>query len=161
MEGGPKNIINVPESVFKEGKVEKAIHMEVVGSLDFSFCKVPYDLDGDLRDIYDEDGKEKEGIENMEEIDIASIPSPKGLSLNVSGMNNVNSDTGGVFLHFLGGGVGQRYILLKNKRKELEALRSNANRVTDEFRRKFLEVFIKNADLAIEKYGDNAAILLF
>lgn len=153
-------IIKVPDSVWKDGQLEKDTNYEAFGSLDFSFLKVPYDFDGDAGDLYDDEGAEKEGIENMEPIDIDMVPSPLGLSLNGQGVGNVDGETGGAFLRFLGGGDGQRYILLDRHKQELEDLRKSLPRIQDEFRKKFVEVLIRNADAALEKYGNKAALFI-
>ncbi|TAL49762.1 hypothetical protein EPN81_04860 [Patescibacteria group bacterium] len=155
-----ENIIHVPDSKWGQGKPEREVSHEVYGSLDFSFKKVPYDLDGLGDDIYDDEGNNRSGVEDIEEVDLGSISSSLGLSLNVRGVENVNNETEGAFLRFLDGGLGQRYILLRKRKPELEKLKMYIPKIHDNFRRNFLEVFVRNAEYAIEKHGDGAALFI-
>ncbi len=154
-------VIKVPDSQWnKENREHQYNTYEVMGSLDFSLGSTPYDFEGELNDLYTDEDTYKEGVEDMEEVNIESIPSPLGLQLNTTGVEGINDETNGMFLEFLKGGVGGRYILLSNRQQELELLRKYIPRMSTEFRQKFLEVFIENIDTALDKYGKRAILMI-
>lgn len=136
-------------------------------SMEFMFAVVPFERDGYLHELHNEvpnlgDFTEhlKEGAQVLKTEGEESIPSPLGLSLNINGVDNVNHETEGAFLELTDGDENQRYILLARRREALDRLRATISTMGTEFRRKFLEVFVRNADTALERYGNRAAIII-
>ncbi|MDO8622080.1 MAG: hypothetical protein Q7R80_02520 [bacterium] len=136
--------------------------------MDFMFAVVPFGHDGQMDELHGEvpnlgDFTEhlKDGVLVLKTKDEDEIPSPLGLSINITGIENVNQETGGAFLQLTNGTLNQRYVLLAPRREALDRLRAAIPAMGSEFRRKFLEVFVRNADAALERYGNNAAILIF
>ena len=159
-------LINIPEERWgaKRSSSEDMENKEykIINSLNFGFLRVPFDVDGVIDELYDVKNKriKKSGVENMKEIEVDSIPGHYGMHLNSSDVSEINNETNGALLRFIKGGEGGRYILLAGRENDLEKLRSYITKVSNEFNHKFLEVFVKNADLAIEKYGEQAALII-
>lgn len=136
-------------------------------SMEFMFAVIPFERDGRLEELHNEvpefgDFAEhlKDGVRVLETEDEKAIPSPLGLSLNWSSIDSINRETGEVFLEFTVGDMNGRYILLGSRREALDRLRAAVSKMGTEFRRKFLEVFVRNADAALERYGNRAAIII-
>jgi len=136
-------------------------------SMEFMFAVVPFGRDGYLSELHDEvpnlgDFTEylKDGVHHIETEGEESIPSPLGLSLNIVGIENVNRETEGAFLELTDGTLNQRYVLLASRRETLDRLRDAIPNMGNEFRRKFLEVFVRNCDAVLDKYGDSAALVI-
>jgi hypothetical protein len=80
--------------------------------------------------------------------------------LNVDGVDNVDRESTGAFLDLLDSDENYRYVLLAHRREALERLRAAIPNMGTEFRRKFLEVLVHNADAALEQHGNRAAIII-
>ncbi|HEU0050674.1 MAG TPA: hypothetical protein VFQ60_01305 [Patescibacteria group bacterium] len=121
---------------------------------EFGFAVVPFERDGYIHELISVKylALKTEGEK--------SIPSPYGLSLNTNGIRNVNCGTKGAFLELVAGD-GERFILLARRQTLLDRLRVSIPKLRTGFRRKFLEVFVRNADAAIKQYGDKAALLIY
>lgn len=134
--------------------------------MEFQFAAVPFEHDGGMEDIYEshpergEFARPKEGVQEIPTIGEESIPSSLGLSLNINGIQNVNNETGGAFFELTDGDFNQRYVLLAPRRKALERIRAAIPKMSTEFRRKFTEVLVQNAESALEQYGNKAALII-
>jgi hypothetical protein len=135
--------------------------------MEFMFAVVPFGRDGYLHELHGEvpnlgdfTKHLRDGVQVLKTEGEESIPSPLGLSLNINGVDNVNRETEGAFLELTDGYENQRYILLAQRRDVLDRLRVAIAKMGTEFRCKFLEVFVRNADAALEQYDDRAAIII-
>lgn len=133
-------------------------------TMEFMFAVVPFEQDGYLHELHHEvpnlgDFTEylKEGVRVLQ----ITKEDDNQLALNIRGIDNTNLETGGAFLELTGGSENQRYILLAQKRNALERLRAAIPQMGTEYRRKFLEVFVRNADAALEQGGEGAALIIF
>lgn len=138
-------------------------------SMDFEFAVVPFEKDGPLDELYNynevsEGGDFTEHLKPMVVIlktqDEELIPSPLGLSLNITGIENVNMETEGTFLELTDGDLNNRYVLLALRWQALNQLRVFIPTMGTEFRRKFLEVFVQNANAVLKAYGNKAALII-
>ena len=156
-------LINIPEERWgaKRSSLENKEY-EVVGSLNFGFSGVPFDVDGVIDELYDVNDRriKKPGVEDMKGVEMESIPGHRGLLLVQSDVCEINDETNGALLRFIKGGEGGRYLLFAGRENDLEKLRSYIPKMRNEFNHKFLEVFVKNIDKAIQKYGERAALII-
>lgn len=137
-------------------------------SMGFSFAVVPFTSDGDLVDLDtgvpeygDMADYLKEGVVMLETMNEDRVHRPLGLSLNIAGVTNVDTDTDGAFLEVTGGDSNQRYVLLEPRRESLERLRASIPNMGTDFRRRFVEVFVENAERVLKQHGKKAALLIF
>ena len=156
-------VINVPEERWGKPRLPENKEYEVLYPLDFRFSQVPFDVDGEITELFDVLGGrrvKKPGVNFMMEENIDSISSFSGFKLSQSNLRKINDETNGAFLRFIKGGEVDRYILLDGRQNDLESLRNYIPKITDESQKKYLEIFVQNVDLALQQYGDKAALMI-
>ena len=130
-------------------------------SMEFGFAVVPFKEDGGIWDLYTEESDFKEpkpGVTFPELINGEILS--KGL--NIAGITSINNQTDGLFFELTDGvDNGYRYRLLEPHRELLRVLSYAAARMNGELERRLLETITKNADQLLEKYSDQAAILIY
>lgn len=129
--------------------------------MEFAFAAVPYTEDGDIDNIFALDDEPRDGVIILPTHNENEVPGKGGLGLNVSNIASLDDETNGAFLDFTDGTMNQRYVLISPRRGDLARLRQSVGAATGPIRPKFLEIFVENAEAALQQHGDRAALIIF
>jgi len=123
--------------------------------LHFEFAKVPHTQDGDYEDIFTHDHDPKPGVEIME-----AVTEVEDISL--SGFTTLNNMTSGALKKLCGGETNSRFVLLQPRAQYLESIiRTLRDPPTDPFYLlPRLEAICRNATACLERYGEQAAMII-
>ncbi|GEM_PF-6219625 len=139
-------------------------------SVELGFAVVPFGTDnGGINELYYGQVPEgggiaddlKEGVVFLQTENEDTIPEWPRLSLNQTGIDNVDNETNGAFRALIGGTLNLRYVKLEPRREYVEQLRAAIPNMGTDFRRAFVKVLVENIDEVIREHGSKAALLVF
>ena len=129
-------------------------------SIEFGWAVVPFDEEGHILDLYNEDDTPKEGVILLES---GKIDYP---GFNNRGFAEANQLVQGTLADLCDGDANQRYVLLANRREQLAKLEEalailNQPQTADSRAINCLNWLVGNTRRILDEYGSQAALLIY